>query len=119
MIFIMAYLWKGFSCGFYDFLHICGNGFCSFLFQFLMVFMVFMIFMILNFLFMPDGNVLHDPKPGPGRAAGAWSAAWLAAWRDEAQDAKSGTEAECSSATRRPQPVRPRRLIYQHKLVME
>ena len=67
----------------------------------------------------PDGNVLHDPKPGPGRAAGAWSAAWLVAWRDEAQDAKSGTEAECSSATRRPQPVRPRRLIYQHKLVRE
>ena len=32
--------------------HICGNGFCSFLFQSLMVFMVFMIFMILNFLFM-------------------------------------------------------------------
>ena len=32
--------------------HICGNGFCSFLFQSLMVFMVFMIFMILNFLFI-------------------------------------------------------------------
>ena len=32
--------------------HICGNGFCSFFFQSLMVFMVFMIFMILNFLFI-------------------------------------------------------------------
>ena len=38
--------------------HICGNGFCSFLFQSLMVFMVFMIFMILNFLFMFFKGVL-------------------------------------------------------------
>ena len=44
MIFLW-FLWF-FTC------HICGNGFCSFLFQSLMVFMVFMIFMILNFLFI-------------------------------------------------------------------
>ena len=39
--------------------HICGNGFCSFLFQSLMVFMVFMIFMILNFLFMQYGSLMQ------------------------------------------------------------
>ena len=38
---------------------ICGNGFCSFLFQSLMVFMVFMIFMILNFLFM-SGSIICE-----------------------------------------------------------
>ena len=56
--------------------HICGNGFCSFFFQSLMVFMVFMIFMILNFLFMRKGRS-HKSESFMFRACvTSWPRSW-------------------------------------------